>query len=205
MRKALTDRQRQVLALVAERIEADGVPPSLAEIGRALGGVSATAALAHVVALERKGYLRRDRHQPRSLRLVGAAGAAGPEVYALPVAGVIAAGSPLEPLDAHAEQVWIEAGWARSPESYVLRVRGNSMIGDGILDGDLVVVQAAEDAQNGETVVALLADGSATLKRLYRERGYVRLQPANDLLEPIVVPDVQIQGRVIAVLRRLAG
>jgi repressor LexA len=126
-------------------------------------------------------------------------------VYALPVAGVIAAGSPLEPLDAHAEQVWIEAGWARSPESYVLRVRGNSMIGDGILDGDLVVVQAAEDAQNGETVVALLADGSATLKRLYRERGYVRLQPANDLLEPIVVPDVQIQGRVIAVLRRLAG
>jgi repressor LexA len=87
----------------------------------------------------------------------------------------------------------------------VLRVRGNSMVGDGILDGDLVVVQPAEDAANGETIVALLADGSATLKRLYRERGYVRLQPANDQLEPIVVPNVRVQGKVVAVLRRLAS
>lgn len=203
--KPLTERQRRVLDLIAERLESDGLPPSLAEIGRALGGVSPTAALAHVVALERKGYLRRDRHQPRSLRLVEAASEPGSDVYRLPVAGAIAAGSPIEVFEGHAEEVWVERGWARSPDNYVLRVRGNSMIGDGILDRDLVVVQPAEDAQNGETVVALLADGSATLKRLYRERGYVRLQPANEQLEPIVVPSVRIQGKVVAVLRRLAG
>jgi repressor LexA len=204
VQKPLTERQRRVLELIAERIELDGVPPSLAEIGRALGGVSPTAALAHVVALERKGYLRRDRHLPRSLRLIGpAAPGQGPELYQLPIAGAIAAGSPIEAFEGHVEHVWVETGMAGGPGSYVLRVRGNSMIGDGILDGDLVVVQPAEDAEQGATVVALLADGSATLKRLYRERGYVRLQPANDQLEPIVVPSVRIQGRVVAVLRRL--
>lgn len=201
--KPLTDRQRRVLELIAERTEADGVPPSLAELGRALGGVSATAALAHVVALERKGYLRRDRHLARSLRLTRP-GAAG-EVYLLPVMGRIAAGRPIEAVEGHREQVAVEAGFAGSRGNYVLRVRGSSMIGDGILDGDLVVVQPAEDAVNGETVVALLADGSATLKRLHRERGYVRLQPANEQLEPIVVPSVQIQGKVVAVLRRLGA
>jgi len=201
--KPLTDRQRRVLELIAERTEADGVPPSLAELGRALGGVSATAALAHVVALERKGYLRRDRHLARSLRLTRP-GAAG-EVHLLPVMGRIAAGRPIEAVEGHREQVAVEAGFAGSPGNYVLHVRGSSMIGDGILDGDLVVVQPAEDAANGETVVALLADGSATLKRLHRERGYVRLQPANEQLEPIVVPSVQIQGKVVAVLRRLGA
>lgn len=203
--KPLTSRQRQVLDFIAERLDAVGVSPSLAEVGRALGGISPTAALAHVVALERKGYLRRDRHLARGIRLIKSQEQqTAPTVYCLPIAGTIAAGSPIEPPETDNETMWVEAGWARSPRNYVLRVKGNSMIGDGILDGDLVVVQPTEDAENGQTIVAMLADGSVTLKRLYRERGYVRLQPANPALEPIVVPSVTIQGRVVAVLRRTA-
>ena len=201
--KPLTSRQRQVLDFIAERLEGGGVSPSLAEMGRALGGISPTAALAHVVALERKGYLRRNRHLARGIRLIKAVEQQSPPtVFCLPIVGTIAAGSPIEAPGTHDETIWVEAGWARSPSNYVLRVKGNSMIGDGILDGDLVVVQPAEDAENGQTIVAMLADGSVTLKRLYRERGYVRLQPANPALEPIVVPSVTIQGRVVAVLRR---
>ena len=203
--KPLTSRQRQVLDFIAERLDVVGVSPSLAELGRALGGISPTAALAHVVALERKGYLRRDRHLARGIRLIKSLELqTPPTVFCLPIAGTIAAGSPIEPPGTDDETMWVEAGLARSPRNYVLRVKGNSMIGDGILDGDLVVVQPTQDAENGQTIVAMLADGSVTLKRLYRERGYVRLQPANPALEPIVVPSVTVQGRVVAVLRRTA-
>src|SRR5258708_1000940 len=135
MRKPLTDRQRRVLELVAERLESDGAAPSLVEIGRALGGVSPTAALAHVVALERKGYLRRDRHLPRSLRLIAPpATDEAPGVYQLPIKGAIAAGAPLEVFESHWEHVAVEASLAGAPTNYVLRVRGSSMIDDGILD-----------------------------------------------------------------------
>ena len=201
----LTELQRRAWELVAERLTEEGESPTLDEIARALGLASAPAARAVVLALEPKGYLRRVPRQRRSIRLLRWPGErpTRPEVYPLAVRGEIAAGHPAEAYEVHDDVEWIGAGFASSPEDFLLRVRGHSMVGDGILDGDLVVVHPAEQAQNGETVVAMLADGSVTLKRLYRERDHVRLQPANPQLEPMIVTEVRVQGKVVAVLRRL--
>jgi repressor LexA len=204
MAQRLTERQSRVLEVLREWFTAETFSPTYEEIGRELGGLRPQDVRAALVALAKKGYVTFGYHQPRSLRLVAPAGQE-PAAFRLPIRGTIAAGLPIDTFEDHPEDVWVEAAWARSPESYVLRVKGHSMIGDGILDGDLVVIQPAEDAPNGQTVVALLADGSVTLKRLYRERGFVRLQPANPQLEPIIVPNVTIQGVVAAVLRQLAS
>lgn len=203
MDRRLTDRQREVLAFITRCIDENDVPPSLQEIGQAMGGISPTAALAHVTALERKGYVRRNPHERRGLSIIRAETiATGPAVYALPIVGTIAAGQPIEAFEETPETLNVEAGLARSPDNFVLRVRGLSMIGDGINDGDLVVVHPQSTAENGETVVALVGGTGATLKRFFRERGRIRLQPANPSLEPIIVTDVTIQGKVVAVIRR---
>jgi repressor LexA len=201
-----SELQGRVLEFLREWFEAETVAPTLEQIGQAMGGRRPQDVRAAVVALEKKGYLRRGGfHQPRSLRLVRNPSEPEPETFRLPVKGTIAAGSPIEPIDGHLEHVWVERGWARTPDSFVLRVRGNSMIGDGILEDDLVVVQPADDARDGQTVVAMLADGSVTLKKLYRRSGYVKLEPANPNVEPIVVQSVVVQGIVVAVLRRLGA
>lgn len=202
MDRRLTERQRVALDFITRFIGEHGLSPSIQEIGRAMG-TSATAALAHVVALEKKGYIRRNPHEWRSLQVIQAeAVEERPKVYRLPVAGTIAAGSPIEAYEERSEFLWVEASLARSPDNFVLKVRGHSMIGDGINDGDFVVIQPRSTAENGETVVALLGGNSVTLKRFYREQGHIRLQPANPSLEPIIVSDVTIQGKVVAVIRR---
>ena len=203
MDRRLTDRQQAVLTYVKEHCDARGYAPSLAEIGEACGQISATAALAHVVALEKKGYLKRDPHRARGLEVVPqATEERKADVYRLPVVGDIAAGRPVEAYEDHSESLWVEASLARSPRNFVLRVRGQSMIGDGIYDGDFVVVEPQDSAENGDTVVALVGGSGVTLKRFYRERGHVRLQPANPYLEPMIVTDVTVQGKVVAVIRR---
>jgi repressor LexA len=203
MDRRLTDRQREVLAFIARCIDDNDVPPSLQEIGQAMGGISPTAALAHVAALEKKGYLRRTPHERRGLEVVRAETAISqPKVLRLPIVGTIAAGQPIEAFEEHTDFLWVEAGLARSAENFVLRVRGHSMIGDGINDGDAVIIHPQSTAENGDTVVALVGGNGATLKRFFRERGHIRLQPANPYLEPIIVSDVAIQGKVVAVIRR---
>jgi repressor LexA len=203
MDRRLTERQRAALDFIAGYLDEHDVSPSLQEIGRAMGGITPTAALAHVVALERKGYLRRTPHERRGLEVIAERGVESqPRLYRLPIVGTIAAGQPIEAVEENAEHLWIEAGLARQPDNYVLRVRGHSMIGDGINDGDLVVVHPQSDAENGETVVALVGGQNVTLKRFYREKGHVRLQPANPYLEPIILTDVAVQGKVVAVIRR---
>jgi repressor LexA len=203
MDRRLTERQRAVLSYIARCIDQSDVPPSLQEIGQAMGGISPTAALAHVTALERKGYLRRNPHERRGLSVIRADSApTGPAVYSLPIVGTIAAGQPIEAYEEHSENLNVEASLARSPENFVLRVQGLSMIGDGIHDGDFVVVHPQSTAENGDTVVALVGGTGATLKRFFRERGRIRLQPANPSLEPIIASDVTIQGKVVAVIRR---
>ncbi len=203
MDRRLTDRQRQVLDFIRAYLAAHGLPPALTEIGEGCGGISATAALAHVVALEKKGYLKRDPHRARGVALVAPeTPERRPEVYKLPIVGDIAAGQPIEAYEDRSECLWVEASLARSPRNFVLRVRGQSMIGDGIYDGDFVVVQPQDTAENGETVVALVGGNGATLKRFYRERGHVRLQPANPYLEPMIVSEVRVQGKVVAVIRK---
>jgi repressor LexA len=204
MDRRLTDRQREVLGYIRDYVEAHGFPPALTEIGAGCGGVSATAALAHVVALEKKGYIRRDPHRARGLEIVDTSPPIPdrPNMLKLAVIGEIAAGQPIEAYEDPSDSIWVEASLVHGPRCFVLRVRGQSMIGDGIYDGDHVIVHPQDTAENGDTVVALLGGNGATLKRFYRERGHIRLQPANPYLEPMIVKEVTIQGKVVAIIRR---
>ena len=196
----LTERQRDVLRFIRARLDAAGVAPTLQEIADAFGFRSTASAQKHVAHLERKGFLERRKHQKRGLVLAGHGAPAGAE---LPLFGVVAAGSPIESIPDE-ERVFVPASFLRSGEHFVLRVRGDSMIDDGVHDGDLVVVQQARAAADGEMVVAMVA-GEVTLKRIYREgASRVRLQPANPALAPLLVParELQVQGVVVGLLRR---
>ena len=196
----LTERQRDVLRFIRARLDTSGVAPTLQEIADAFGFRSTASAQKHVAHLERKGFLERRKHQKRGLVLAGESAAAGAE---LPLFGVVAAGSPIESI-ADEERVFVPASFLRSGEHFVLRVRGDSMIDDGVHDGDLVVVQQARSAADGEMVVAMVAE-EVTLKRIYREgASQVRLQPANPALAPILIParEVEVQGVVVGLLRR---
>jgi len=198
----LTERQRDVLRFIEGRIEDDGIAPTLQEIADAFGFRSTASAQKHVAHLERKGFLLRQKHQKRGLILPGAS-PQQPMASEIPLFGVVAAGAPIESIPDE-ERIFVPSDFLRTGDHYVLRVRGDSMIGDGVHDGDLVVVQRAQTAHDGEMVVALVG-GEATLKRIYREgRNTVRLQPANPALPTMIVPadDVQVQGVVVGLLRR---
>ncbi len=206
----LTERQQEIWNFLIEYVDGHGYPPTVREIGERVGLASPSTVHAHLANLERAGLLRRDPTKPRALELIGRESVEPepqPTVFdavRLPLIGEIAAGSPLL-----AEQNVED--YLAMPKStkgdFLLRVRGESMIGAGILDGDLVIVQRAQDARNGEIVVALAGDDEATdeatVKTFYRENGRVRLQPENDALEPIYAKHVQVIGRVVGVFREL--
>jgi len=199
----LTERQRDVLGFISGRIEADGVAPTLQEIADAFGFRSTASAQKHVAHLERKGFLQREKHQKRGLVLPQTPATSVAAAAELPLYGVVAAGAPIESIPDD-EQIFVPADFLRAGDHYVLRVRGDSMIGDGVHDGDLVVIQRAESAPDGEMVVALVGD-EVTLKRIYREgTSTVRLQPANPTLPTMIAAaaEVQVQGIVVGLLRR---
>jgi repressor LexA len=203
----LTARQREIWSFVLEYVDRHGYPPTVREIGEAVGLASPSTVHAHLANLERAGLLRRDPTKPRALELVGREKPAAEvaELPKLPLLGQIAAGGPLL-----ADQNIEDA--IAVPETlhgdFLLRVKGDSMIEAGILEGDLVVVRRAQDARDGEIVVALAGDDEsadeATVKRFFRENGRVRLQPENSALEPIYASHVQILGKVVGVFRELA-
>lgn len=204
--KDLSKRQQEIYDFIGTYLAKHGYPPTVREIGEAVGLASPSTVHAHLANLERAGLLKRDPTKPRAVELVGRERREAPPATLdkLPLLGQIAAGGPLL-----AEQD-IEDHLA-VPETlrgdFLLRVKGDSMINAGILDGDIVVVQRAQDARNGEIVVALAGDDEsadeATVKRFFRESGRVRLQPENDTLEPIYSAHVQILGRVTGVFRSL--
>ena len=207
----LTARQQEIWNYLVEYVDRHGYPPTVREIGEQVGLASPSTVHAHLANLERAGLLRRDPTKPRALELIGrerreAAPASGEErdVARLPLVGEIAAGGPLL-AEEHIEEYL--AMPASTKGDFLLRVKGDSMIEAGILDGDLVIVQQAQDARNGEIVVALAGDDEsadeATVKTFYREQGRVRLQPENSALEPIYAKYVQILGRVVGVFREL--
>jgi repressor LexA len=207
----LTARQQEIWNYLVEYVDRHGYPPTVREIGEQVGLASPSTVHAHLANLERAGLLRRDPTKPRALELIGrerreAAPASGEErdVARLPLVGEIAAGGPLLASE-HIEEYL--AMPASTKGDFLLRVKGDSMIEAGILDGDLVIVQQAQDARNGEIVVALAGDDEsadeATVKTFYREQGRVRLQPQNSALEPIYAKHVQILGRVVGVFREL--
>jgi repressor LexA len=206
----LTDRQQQIWNYLVEYVDRHGYPPTVREIGEQVGLASPSTVHAHLANLERAGLLKRDPTKPRALELLGRerrdAEAAAPigDAVRLPLIGEIAAGGPL----LAAENIEEYLALPKSTKGdFLLRVKGDSMIEAGILDGDLVIVQRAQDARNGEIVVALAGDDEsadeATVKTFYREGRRVRLQPENSALEPIYAPHVQVIGRVVGVFREL--
>jgi len=208
---ALTKRQKQVLDCLVSFQNKKGYAPSYEELAKALGLASLATVHKHVLTLERKGFIRRGYNQSRSIEVVQLPKPVREEIIESRVAGVtelrllgrIAAGRPLESVEDR-ETISL-SDFTRSKDVFVLRVKGESMVDDHILDGDYVVVEPTQVANNGEIVVALVGGDEATLKRFYREgAGRIRLQPANSSIEPIRVPaaDVKIQGRVLGVLRK---
>ncbi|MBM41910.1 MAG: repressor LexA [Acidobacteria bacterium] len=197
----LTKRQREILDYLHEFIDERGYAPSLEEIGRRFGLSSLATVHKHLTNLQDKGFIRRAWNRSRSVELVP--GVMGARALDLPLLGYVAAGAPIEAV-VSAETVSVPEDLAGTRDTYALRVRGDSMIDEQIRDGDLVVVEDRQTAHNGEMVIALLDRTDVTLKKFYREKGHVRLQPANERLQPIVVPadTVQVQGVVVGVMRR---
>lgn len=199
----LTDQQRRVLEFIADRLGRDGVAPTLQEIADEFGFASTASAQKHIALLQKKGFLERVKHQKRGLLLSEAARQALVDRHRLPLLGTVAAGSPIESL-ADDETCEVPTEWLDARASFVLRVRGESMIDEGIHDGDLVIVRRADRIADGTMVVALVA-GEVTLKRLFRHAtGVIRLQPSNAAMTPLLVPadDLEIQGVVVGLMRR---
>jgi len=196
----LTPKQLRVLTFIRDFSHARGYAPTMQELADEFG-VSKVTVFEHIVALQRKGYLKRARHRARSLRLSAGIRFPDERPTRLRLVGTIAAGSPIEAIE-QAEVLDLEDMFVSPHGNFVLRVRGDSMIDDQICDGDYVIVEKREVARDGETVVALLDSGEATLKRFYRERDGARLQPANPAYKPIVTKNVRIQGVVVGILRR---
>ena len=208
----LTARQQEIWGFLVEYVDRHGYPPTVREIGEAVGLASPSTVHAHLANLERAGLLKRDPSKPRALDLVGHRRASRADEPAarscarLPLLGQIAAGSPLLADGNIEEELAVPEPLGKNAD-FLLRVKGESMVNAGILDGDILVVQRAQDARNGEIVVALAGDDEttdeATVKTFYREAGRIRLQPENDALEPIYAEHVQILGRVTGVFRSL--
>ena len=209
----LTARQQEIWQFLVEYTDGHGYPPTVREIGEAVGLASPSTVHAHLANLERAGLLKRDPSKPRALDLIGhrtVAAAAAPqpveEVPRLPLLGQIAAGSPLLAEENVEDRIAVPEPLGRSAD-FLLTVRGDSMIEAGILDGDTLVVRKQEDASNGDVVVALVGDdegaNEATVKTFYRESGRIRLQPENSALEPIYADHVQVMGKVVGVFRSL--
>jgi len=199
----LTEAQRDVLAFIRDRIDRDRLAPTLQEIADRFGFASTASAQKHVLLLTRKGFLERVKHQKRGLLVTDSGREALAPPSRLPLLGTVAAGSPIDVLPEE-ESLAVPADWHSGRGAFVLRVRGESMIEEGIHDGDLVVVRRGEEAAEGDMVVALV-NGEVTLKRLFRQgAGTLRLQPSNAALSPLVVPadEVRVQGTVIGLMRR---
>jgi repressor LexA len=203
--RLLTPRQREIWDYLLVYVEKHGYPPTVREIGQAVGLASPSTVHAHLANLERAGLLKRDPTKPRALELIARE---REEEHKLPLLGQVAAGTPLLAEENIDDYLAVPEPLSRGGEEFLLRVKGDSMTGAGILDGDILVVRRQESASNGEIVVALVGEdesaGEATVKRFFREGERVRLQPENDAFEPIYADYVQILGKVTGVFRTLA-
>jgi repressor LexA len=198
----LTKRQQEIFDFIKRYSARHGYPPTVRDIGKAIGLTSSSTVHAHLANLEKVGVLRRDPTKPRAMEILADKAKKAFVPAGLPIVGRVAAGQPLlaeENIEEYVEVPQIAGG---DDGEYVLKVQGDSMKDAGILEGDYVVVHGTETARNGEIVVALLGE-EATVKRFFKERDHVRLQPENEALEPILTRDVQVLGRVVGVFRRV--
>ncbi len=203
MAKGLTRRQQEILTFVQRYTDAHGYPPSVREIGQALGLTSSSTVHSHLAALQKKGYLRRDPSKPRALEILrDERDIPVKKLIPIPVVGRVTAGAPVLAQQNIEDYFPLPADFVRSEDCFILHVRGDSMVDAGIFDGDLLVVRRQPTAKQGDIVVARLED-EATVKRFYREEDRIRLQPENRSMEPIYSRDVAIEGIAVALIRRL--
>ncbi len=204
MVKEISPRQRQVLDCIVSFIRTHGYPPTVREICEAVNLSSSSTVHAHLRALEEAGFIRRDAVLTRAIRIVSdERGTRKPKlVRNLPVVGRVAAGKPILAIEDIEDCYPVPDEFLSGSEGFMLRVKGDSMIEDGIMDGDLVIVRKQLSADNGDTVVALV-DDEATVKRFYYENGKIRLQPANSALKPMYFDNITIVGKVVGLVRRM--
>lgn len=203
MAQILYKRQKQILEYISENIEKYACAPTLTEIAAYLGLSSLATVHEHLAVLEKKGLIRRYRGAVRGIELVDNQVAINSGLVELPVMGFIACGAPLEPYNDPNATLQVNSALVKAGhKSYVLQAKGDSMIDDGILNGDYLVIKEQVDANNGDIVVAVLKNGFATLKRFYREANRIRLQPANSTMSPMYVTEVEIRGKVVSVIRQ---
>jgi repressor LexA len=198
----LTKRQREIFDYVKSYGEQHGYPPTVRDIGKAIGLTSSSTVHAHLANLEKLGMLRRDPTKPRAIEVLVDKAKAAVAPPGLPIVGQVAAGQPVLAEENIEEYVPVPQIAGGDEGEFVLRVKGDSMVGAGIFEGDYVVVRPQETASDGEIVVALVED-EATVKRFFKEEDHVRLQPENDALDPIRSREVQLLGRVVGVCRRV--
>lgn len=199
----LTERQVAILNFIKRELNKKGYPPSVREIGEAVGLSSSSTVHGHLAHLEKKGYLRRDPTKPRAIEILDSENDFHrKEIVHVPIVGKVTAGEPILAVENIEDTFPLPLDFVNNDSVFILSVRGESMINAGILDGDYVMVRQQAHAKNGDIVVALLGD-EATVKTFYKEKDYVRLQPENPSLEPIYTTDVRILGKVIGVFRRL--
>ena len=199
----ISDKQREILEYIKEEILNRGYPPSVREMCERVHLKSTSSVFSHLEKLERAGYIRRDPTKPRAIEIIDDNfNISRREVVNVPLVGTVAAGQPLLAVENIDQYFPIPSEYMPNRQSFMLKVKGESMINAGILDGDIIMVEQASDARNGDMVVALV-DDSATVKTFYKEDGHIRLQPENDYMDPIILLDSQCQilGKVFGVFR----
>jgi repressor LexA len=200
----LTQRQRQIMEYIVQHLDMHGYPPTVREIGEAVNLSSSSTVHAHLKNLEDKGLIRRDAILTRAIQIVtGSSETVKPKkVMNLPILGRVAAGKPTLAVEDIEDVFPVPQDFLNGEEGFMLQVKGDSMIEDGIHDGDLVIVRRQPAADNGDTVVAQV-DNEATVKRFYKENGRIRLQPANSQMQPMYYDDVSIVGKVVGLMRKM--
>lgn len=197
----ISDKQREILEYIKAEILNKGYPPAVREICEAVKLKSTSSVHAHLETLEKNGYIRRDPTKPRAIEIVDENfNLTRREMVNVPIVGKVAAGEPILAVENIENYFPIPAEFMPNEQTFILQVQGESMVNAGILDGDYILVEQQTTANNGDMVVALV-DDSATVKTFYKENGYYRLQPENDFMEPIIVSDVMIMGKVIGTFR----
>ena len=197
----ITEKQSQILEYIKSEILNKGYPPSVRDICQAVNLKSTSSVHSHLETLEKNGYIRRDPTKPRTIEIIDDNfNLVRREVVNVPIVGTVAAGQPILAIENIDNYFPIPSEYMPNEETFMLKVKGESMINAGILDGDNILVKRQNTAKNGDMVVALVED-SATVKTFYKENGHIRLQPENDYMDPIILPDVEIIGKVFGVFR----
>lgn len=197
----LTERQRAILSYIKKEIKTKGYPPAVREIGDAVGLSSSSTVHSHLNQLENKGYIRRDPTKPRAIEIMDSQHSPSREMIEVPLVGRVTAGAPILAVENIEDTFPLPLEFINTDDVFMLKIQGDSMINAGIFNGDMVVVRKQNVARDGDIIVALLED-EATVKRFYKGFNHIRLQPENDAYEPIITRDVQVLGKVVALLRR---